>query len=106
MCRRFAGPATEVSVPGLSGRLAVRTEGQAVAEAGRRLARLVLAQDQLGVLARNMPRVYLCGPPGTGKRILFNRFFKNMYTSMQHFEQKLSQRFINKNKHATLPRVK
>lgn len=45
----------------------VRTKGEAVSELGRRLARLVLTLQQLGLLSTALPRVCITGPPGTGK---------------------------------------
>jgi hypothetical protein len=40
--------------------------GEAVAELGRRLSRLVLTQEQLQVLTNNLPLVAITGPPGSG----------------------------------------
>ncbi|KAL8612756.1 hypothetical protein ACOMHN_033755 [Nucella lapillus] len=70
---RFVGPATTVSVhcnarPRLT--VEVRTEGEAVAELGLRLARLVLTPEQVDLLQRAPPRAYLTGPPGTGKSVM------------------------------------
>ncbi|XP_070210200.1 uncharacterized protein [Littorina saxatilis] len=68
---RFVGPATTVSVPCYNGvRVEVRTAGQAVAELGRRLARLVLTLQQLDLMNRDPPRVCITGPPGTGKTVV------------------------------------
>ncbi|XP_076445773.1 uncharacterized protein LOC143283420 isoform X2 [Babylonia areolata] len=70
---RFVGPATTVSVhcsatPRLT--VEVRTQGEAVAELGSRLARLVLTPEQTDLLTRAPPLVYLSGPPGTGKTVM------------------------------------
>ena len=69
MCFRFVGPASEVSVwcPGRGSHLSLPTPGQAVREAAWRLARLVLAPQQLAVNNCGQKRVCLVGPPGTGK---------------------------------------
>ncbi|XP_070184409.1 uncharacterized protein [Littorina saxatilis] len=68
---RFVGPATTVSVPCYNGaRVEVRTAGQAVAELGWGLAPLVLTLQQLDLLHRNPPLVYITGPPGTGKTVV------------------------------------
>ncbi|XP_070199091.1 uncharacterized protein [Littorina saxatilis] len=68
---RFVGPATTVSVPCYNGvRVEVRTTGQAVAELGRRLALLVLTLQQLGLMNRDPPLVYITGAPGTGKTVV------------------------------------
>ncbi|XP_070200871.1 uncharacterized protein [Littorina saxatilis] len=71
MVARFVGPATTVSVPCYNGvRVEVRTAGQAVAELGRRLALLVLTLQQLGLMNRDPPLVYITGAPGTGKTVV------------------------------------
>ena len=71
-CYRFVGPATEVSVVCLNGALReLRGEGAAVAEAGWRLARLVLAPAQMLVLSRNDRLAWVTGPPGTGESLAF-----------------------------------
>ena len=67
---RLVGPATTVRVqcsvrPRV--RVAVRTEAEAVAELGWRLALLVLTVQQLDLMTRAPPRIFLAGPPGTGK---------------------------------------
>ncbi|XP_070202895.1 uncharacterized protein [Littorina saxatilis] len=68
---RFVGPATTVSVPCYNGvRVEVRTAGQAVVELGRRLALLVLTLQQLGLMNRDPPLVYITGAPGTGKTVV------------------------------------
>ncbi|KAK7098181.1 uncharacterized protein [Littorina saxatilis] len=68
---RFVGPATTVSVPCYNGvRVEVRTTGQAVAELGRRLALLVLTLQQLDLMNRDPPLVYITGAPGTGKTVV------------------------------------
>ncbi|XP_070199063.1 uncharacterized protein [Littorina saxatilis] len=71
MVARFVGPATTVSVPCYNGvRVEVRTTGQAVAELGRRLALLVLTLQQLDLMNRDPPLVYITGAPGTGKTVV------------------------------------
>ncbi|XP_070202836.1 uncharacterized protein [Littorina saxatilis] len=68
---RFVGPGTTVSVPCYNNvRVEVRTAGQAVAELGRRLALLVLTLEQLGLMNRDPPLVYITGAPGTGKTVV------------------------------------
>ncbi|XP_070202899.1 uncharacterized protein [Littorina saxatilis] len=68
---RFVGPATTVSVPCYNGvRVEVRTAGQAVAELGQRLALLVLTLQQLDLMSRDPPLVYITGAPGTGKTVV------------------------------------
>ena len=42
--------------------------GEAVAELGSQLARLVLTPQQLDLMQRDPPLVYLNGPPGTGMK--------------------------------------
>ena len=64
------GPATTVSVHcPLPPRVEVRTEGEAVSELGMRLARLVLTLQQVDLMNRAPPLVYITGPPGTGKTV-------------------------------------
>ena len=66
---RFVGPATSVNIHcNIPPHVEVRTEGEAVAEMGGRLACLVLTLQQLDVMHRSPPRVFLTGPPGTGKK--------------------------------------
>ncbi|XP_076438208.1 uncharacterized protein LOC143277310 isoform X2 [Babylonia areolata] len=68
---RFCGPATTIEVPTVTPpRRVVRTHAEAVAEAGLRWSALSLYPDQVDVLNRDDPIVYLCGPPGTGKTIM------------------------------------
>ncbi|XP_076464497.1 uncharacterized protein LOC143296440 isoform X2 [Babylonia areolata] len=68
---RFCGPATTIEVPTVTPpRRVIRTHAEAVAEAGLRWMALSLYPDQVDVLNRDDPIVYLCGPPGTGKTIL------------------------------------
>ncbi|XP_076438205.1 uncharacterized protein LOC143277309 [Babylonia areolata] len=68
---RFCGPATTIEVPTVTPpRRVVRTHAEAVAEAGLRWSALSLYPDQVDVLNRDDPIVYLYGPPGTGKTIL------------------------------------
>lgn len=54
----------------LTPRVEVRTEGEAVSETGERIARLTLTPDQVELLCRAPPRVYITGPPGTGKTVV------------------------------------
>ena len=64
------GPATAVHVHcNVPPRVQVRTEGQAVAEHGRRQACLVMTPRQLDLMDRSPPRVFLTGPPGTGRPV-------------------------------------
>lgn len=51
-------------------RLEVRTLAEALSEAGDRLSRLVLTPQQVALLASPEPRVFVTGPPGTGKSIV------------------------------------
>lgn len=52
----------------MSGRLEIRSLGQAVSEAGERMASRVLCTDQEAILNREEANlVFLTGPPGTGK---------------------------------------
>ncbi|XP_070206633.1 uncharacterized protein [Littorina saxatilis] len=68
---RFVGPATSVHVHcNIPPRVEVRTEGEAVAELGRRLARLVVTRQQLDLVNQAQPLVCITGPPGTGKTIV------------------------------------
>ena len=63
------GPATSVSVHcDIPPRVEVRTVGEAVSELGRQLARLVLTPQQLDLMQRDPPLVFLNGPPGTGMK--------------------------------------
>ena len=48
----------------------MRTEGQAVAQLGWMLARLVLTPQQLHLTRTAPPRVFVTGPPGTGKTVV------------------------------------
>ena len=66
---RFVGPATSINVHcNITPRVAVRTEEEAVSELGRQLACLVLTPQQLDLMQRDPPLVYLTGPPGTGMK--------------------------------------
>ncbi|XP_076447269.1 uncharacterized protein LOC143284478 isoform X2 [Babylonia areolata] len=67
---RFAGPATSVTVQcSVPPRLQIRTQGDAVSFLGETFARLVLTPEQVGLLNRAPRRVYIKGPPGTGKTV-------------------------------------
>lgn len=68
---RFCGPATTVEIHCItSPRLELRTEGEGVSETGERMARLVLFPDQVAILNASLPKVFLIGPPGTGKTVV------------------------------------
>ncbi|KAK7090980.1 uncharacterized protein [Littorina saxatilis] len=73
---RFAGPASTVPVycvnePRESLHYHLHTEGQAVSlTAARYTHRLVLHPSQVNLLRQDEPRVFLFGPPGTGKTII------------------------------------
>ena len=70
LCHRFVGPATSVKVHcTVPPRVEVRTVGEAVAELAQRLAYLVLTRQQLDLMQRSPPLVFLTGPPGTGIKI-------------------------------------
>ena len=70
---RFAGPATtvEVATP-FPPRRVLRSEGEAVAETGLRMKSLALTPEQVVILGRPDPCVYLTGPPGCGKTLLLH----------------------------------
>ena len=51
-------------------RKVVRSEGQAVAETGLTISSLALYPYQVDILNKQSRRVYLCGPPGSGKTIV------------------------------------
>ncbi|XP_070206743.1 uncharacterized protein [Littorina saxatilis] len=68
---RFVGPASSVSIHCVvPPRVEVRTEGEAVSELGRRLARLVLTPKQLDLIIRSPRLICITGPPGTGKTVV------------------------------------
>lgn len=68
---RFAGPATTVEIFCLTvPRIYLRSEGDAVSETGNRFVQIVLHPDQADALHQDQPRVFLCGPPGTGKTVV------------------------------------
>lgn len=69
---RFCGPATTVEIFCLhSPRLELRTQGDAIAEVGDRMTKIVLLPEQVNLLNDNTKsQVFLAGPPGTGKTIL------------------------------------
>ncbi|XP_025112759.1 uncharacterized protein LOC112575255 isoform X1 [Pomacea canaliculata] len=66
---RFCGPATSVTVPCTSApRLSVKTLGQAVSATGEcYTAVITLFPEQVDLLNRATPRLFVTGPPGTGK---------------------------------------
>ncbi|XP_005112279.1 uncharacterized protein LOC101862849 [Aplysia californica] len=51
-------------------RIEVRSASEAVRQCAQRFARFVLLPHQLKILTSNEPRVYLYGPPGSGKTLL------------------------------------
>ena len=59
----------EVATPSPPQRV-IRTEGEAVAETGLRVSSLALTPEQVTVLSRPDPCVYLVAPPGCGKTLL------------------------------------
>ncbi|XP_025102717.1 uncharacterized protein LOC112569205 [Pomacea canaliculata] len=69
---RFCGPASTVTVPSINEpRVSIKTLDKAVAYVGDcYAAHIMLFPEQLELLIRAPPRVFLCGPPGTGKTIL------------------------------------
>ncbi|KAL8589182.1 hypothetical protein ACOMHN_052520 [Nucella lapillus] len=69
---RFCGPCSKVEIPTPSlPRKVLRSQSQAVAEAGLRFSALVLTPTQVGLLNQQPPPrfLYLQGPPGTGKTV-------------------------------------
>ncbi|XP_025113483.1 uncharacterized protein LOC112575710 [Pomacea canaliculata] len=69
---RFCGPATTVSVPcTCPPRVSVKTLGQAVSHTGEcYTAEITLFPEQVNLLSDAPPRLYLTGPPGTGKTVV------------------------------------
>ncbi|XP_025113982.1 uncharacterized protein LOC112576006 [Pomacea canaliculata] len=69
---RFCGPATTVSVPcTCPPRVSVKTLGQAVSHTGEcYTAEITLFPEQVNLLSNAPPRLYLTGPPGTGKTVV------------------------------------
>lgn len=72
LCVRFCGPASTVTVPSINEpRVSIKTLDKAVAYVGDcYAAHIMLFPEQLELLITAPPRVFLCGPPGTGKTIL------------------------------------
>ncbi|XP_025111877.1 uncharacterized protein LOC112574797 [Pomacea canaliculata] len=71
LAARFCGPATTVTMPCISSpRLNVKTLGQAVLHAGECYVQMALFQEQVELLTQAMPRVFVNGPPGTGKTVV------------------------------------
>ncbi|XP_025082947.1 uncharacterized protein LOC112557357 isoform X2 [Pomacea canaliculata] len=68
---RFCGPPTTVTVPSIfPARLCVKTLHQAVSWTGECHACLTLFPEQAHLLNAAPPRVFLTGPPGTGKTVV------------------------------------
>ncbi|XP_025092631.1 uncharacterized protein LOC112563103 isoform X3 [Pomacea canaliculata] len=69
---RFCGPATTVTVPCTTPpRLCVKTLGQAVSITGEFYsAQIALFPEQVDLLNSASPRVFVTGPPGTGKTVV------------------------------------
>ncbi|XP_076438825.1 uncharacterized protein LOC143277807 [Babylonia areolata] len=68
---RFCGLLSTVEVwSAQSPRVEVRNLEEAVQETAERYARIVLTREQLEILHRPTRRVFLSGPPGTGKTML------------------------------------
>ncbi|XP_025114123.1 uncharacterized protein LOC112576088 [Pomacea canaliculata] len=69
---RFCGPATTVSVPcTCPPRVSVKTLGQAVWWTGEcYTAVITLFPEQVQLLNKASPRVFVAGPPGTGKTVV------------------------------------
>ncbi|XP_025101018.1 uncharacterized protein LOC112568122 isoform X2 [Pomacea canaliculata] len=68
---RFCGPATTVTVPCTSTpRLTVKTLGQAVSKTGVYFSQLTLFPEQVDLIHSKELRVFLAGPPGTGKTVV------------------------------------
>lgn len=51
-------------------RLELRTVGDGVSETGERITQFVLFPEQVELLNKSQPLVFLSGPPGTGKTML------------------------------------
>lgn len=69
---RFCGPASTVMVPSVTEpRVSLKTWNQAVAHVGDCYTSLTaLFPEQTELLRRSPPRVFLSGPPGTGKTVV------------------------------------
>lgn len=68
---RFGGPATTIEIPTVTPpRGELRSISQAIAHTGLVMARLTLYPDQVDILFKDEPLVFLTGPPGTGKSIV------------------------------------
>lgn len=68
---RFVGPLTTIEINCISSpRLELRTEGEGVSETGERILRIVLLPQQVKLLNNSQRRVFLTGPPGTGKSVV------------------------------------
>ncbi|XP_025114207.1 uncharacterized protein LOC112576146 isoform X2 [Pomacea canaliculata] len=68
---RFCGPATTVTVPCTSSpRVSVKTLGQAVKCTGVCYSEIGLFPEQTNLLSTRPPRLFVTGPPGTGKTVV------------------------------------
>ncbi|XP_025101013.1 uncharacterized protein LOC112568121 isoform X2 [Pomacea canaliculata] len=68
---RFCGPATAVTIPCLSHpRLSIKTLDQGVSAIGECFAQINLYPEQIEILHAACPRLFLAGPPGTGKSVM------------------------------------
>lgn len=71
VCDRFCGPATTVEIYCVAApRLSLRILEDTVPRTGDKMARLVLLPQQVHLLNMSPPRVFVTGPPGTGKTVL------------------------------------
>lgn len=68
---RFCGPATTVDIYCITPpRLEIRTPGEGVAEAGNRMTQLCLYPEQMDIMNSADTKIFLSGPPGTGKTVM------------------------------------
>lgn len=68
---RMCGPATTVEIFCVTRpRVEIRTEGEGVSETGERMTLIALYPEQMRLLSSQSARVFLTGPPGTGKSIV------------------------------------
>lgn len=70
-CSRFCGPATTMQVACTSSpRMCIKTLSDAVWFTGDCYAQITLFPEQVELLNLAPPRVFLTGPPGTGKTVV------------------------------------